>query len=207
MKDLLFFCLLAVLLMSAATAFVSGGYTLRGMVRQMRRCVGLRAGMLVHNAITTGRHECGGLALRSDAAISTRYLLGKVGSDAQHVAVVAAASDKPIGIMADEAEAAEALVNVQLLGSLEGTQIMVAGGDITAFADVYSDGAGKVVVEPSAAGTYWWVGRAVEAGSDGLEIEVIPRLPQKVVVVANGASLATTQAAMTGGAIVKVLGS
>lgn len=139
-----------------------------------------------------------GKTLKSDAAIATRYLLGKFGSDVNHVAVIAAASNKPLGVMTDEASAAEEEIFVELLGLTNRTIAMVADGVIALDADVYSKGDGKVTVKPTAAGTYWRVGRALMASTaDGDVIEVEPCRPRKLIVVsaldsANGALAAAT---------------
>lgn len=177
--------------------------SLHKLTNVMRKSARVRA----YNALGDGTHPAGKLSLLSDAAITTRHLLGKRGSDASHVAVISAASDEPLGVIFDEAAAAEASVGVQLLGAAPETVLMVAQGTITIDADVYSHSNGKVTTEPTSAGTYWKVGKARTASTAGLLIEVEPIVPQKVVVVANASTLAQTQAAMTGGAVVIVLGA
>jgi hypothetical protein len=67
---------------------------------------------------------------------------------------------KPIGVCTDEAAAAEDLVNVDLLGITGRTLPLIAKVAIAVGADVYSYGDGKVTVKPTAAGTYWKVGKA-----------------------------------------------
>lgn len=120
----------------------------------------------------------------SDGAIATRYLLGKIGSDADHV-VASGAADEPIGVITDEAGAAEDPVNVDLFGSACETKLMVGSEAIAAGADVYTAAGGKVQDEPAAAGTYWLVGRALTAcGGDGQQVAVDPVKPIKVVVIA-----------------------
>jgi hypothetical protein len=91
--------------------------------------------------IAEGTHE-DSVSRYTDAAITTRHLLYKVGSDASHIAV-SGASDLPIGTIADEATAAEELVAVQLLGK-KGTKRMVASEAINAGALVYAAASGKV---------------------------------------------------------------
>lgn len=178
-----------------------------GALAALRRSIGLRGGILAFNSLTSGIHPRGILSLRTDAAVAAKNYLGKRGSDASHVAVIAAASDQPLGLMKDEAEAAEYPVNVQLLGLSENTEVGVAGEDIAIDTDVYSKGDGTLCDQPAVAGTYWLVGRSVEAASNGQPIEFSPCRPQKIIIVANAANLATTQAAMSGGAIVQVLGA
>lgn len=124
------------------------------------------------------------LSKRSDAAITSRYLLGKVGSDIGHTAVTAAVTDIPLGVIIDEASAAEEVVGVALLGVFPGTVKMVANAAITAGALVSVGAAGgKVATLPGAAGTYYIVGRALTAaGADGDVIEVQHCFPTQRVV-------------------------
>lgn len=156
-----------------------------------------------YNAIGDGSRQV--LSLRADAVMATRNLLVKVGSDASHAAVISAAANEPLGLCTDEAAAAEDPIAVAMLGVADKTVPMVAQGTIAANVDVYSYGDGTVTTVPTAAGTFWKVGKSRTASTAGLEIEVEPCLPVLTKVVANGASLATTQAAMSGGAVVIVL--
>src|SRR5438876_808545 len=71
--------------------------------------------------IAEGTHGTGMLTKLTDAAISGRYKVVKFGSDAAHVAIIAAATDVPLGICTDEASGAELPVNVAIFGSTEGT--------------------------------------------------------------------------------------
>ncbi|MBB5033165.1 hypothetical protein [Prosthecobacter vanneervenii] len=158
-----------------------------------------------HNALGDGTHAH--LSLRADAPIGTKNYLVKRGSDANHAAVVAAASDEPLGVCPDEADAAEDPIDVILLGVAKRTVLMVAQGTIAADVDVYSYGDGTVTTTPAATGTYWKVGKSRTASTAGLEIEVEPCQPRLTKVVANAATLATTQAAMVNGAVVIVLGA
>jgi hypothetical protein len=173
-------------------------------IRQLRRALGFPVNVCT-NALGDGVHESGILSKRADATHSYRYLLVKTGTDADHVAVNGA-SDKPLGLCADTPEAAEDPANVHLLGAVKGTQLCVASEAITAGSDLYTAASGKVQNEPTSAGTYYRIGRAVTASGADLDvIEFEPCLPQLVKIVANGSTLAQTQAAMSGGAIVIVL--
>lgn len=126
-----------------------------------------------------------GKTMLSSAAVATRYLLGKFGADYRHVAAVAAASDEPIGVITDEAAAAEEEMFVELLGLTNRTVPMVAGVAITLGADLYALASGKVGLKPTAAGTYWRVGKALQpADADGDVIEVQPCKPRKLIVIA-----------------------
>jgi hypothetical protein len=133
--------------------------------------------------IAEGTHA-GMITKLTDAAITTRHLLVKVGSDSDHIAVCGA-SDRPRGLCDDEAGAAEEPVNVNLLGCGNTTQKMVASDAIADDVDVFTAADGKIQNEPSAAGTYYKVGRSMGAAStDGDEIEVEPCHPIAYVVAA-----------------------
>lgn len=139
-----------------------------------------------------------GKTMLSSAAVATRFLLGKFGADYRHVAALAAASDEPIGVITDEASAAEEEMFVELLGLTNRTVPVVAGVAITLGADLYALASGKVGLKPTAAGTYWKVGKALQpADADGDVFEMQPQKPRKLIVVAalesaNGALAAAT---------------
>jgi len=118
----------------------------------------------------------------ADAALSTQHLLVKVGSDAAHVAVMAAVTDVPIGTVPDTPALGDSCA-VRLLGSHDGTITMVASEACAAGVRVYANNAGKVNDLPAAAATYFCVGTALTAAAaDGDEIEVDPCIPYPVVV-------------------------
>jgi len=131
--------------------------------------------------IGEGTH-CGSISKKADAAIATRNLLVKFGSDGDHVAACGA-NDIPLGPVDDEAEAAEDFINVRLLGVDGMTQLMVASEAITAGEAVFTAANGKVQDLPGGAGTYYQVGYALTAaGADGDVIEVQHCAPIKTVV-------------------------
>lgn len=148
-----------------------------------RRENGVKGGVFNLANIAVGIHDCT-TTLLADAAISTRYLLVKHGSDAQH-GEVCGANDRPIGICTDEPTAAEDAFAVNLFGAQCETQRVVANGAIAAGVDVYTAAGGKVGVEPTTAGTYFRVGRTLfAAGADGDVIEIDPIEPERLVVIA-----------------------
>lgn len=175
-------------------------------LRGLRRAAGLHAGILRVNALTDGTHATGRIGhLLADAALTTRHLLVKTGSDAAHFAACGA-GDRPLGLCIDEPSGAEEAATIAFLGAAPGTVRMVGSEAIAAGADVYTAASGKVQDEPTSAGTYYHVGRAITACSaDGDTFEVTPRLPQLVKVIASGSDLNAVKAAMSGGAIVIVL--
>lgn len=126
-------------------------------------------------------NDSGNKTYLADAALTTRYLIGKIGSDANHVAACGA-SDIPIGVIEDEPAAAEDAVNLRLL-SHPGSSLMVASEAITAGEEVFTAASGKIQDLPAGAGTYYSIGFALTAASaDGDVIEVLNRVPVKTVV-------------------------
>lgn len=131
--------------------------------------------------VAEGTHE-NALTRLADAALGTRFLLVKIGSDANHVAVCGV-DDIPLGIATDEPAAAEDPVNVELLGVGERTLLGVASAAIAAGDLVVAAASGKLRTLPVAAGTYYIMGRALgAAGADGDTIEFVPSFPVQRVV-------------------------
>lgn len=142
-----------------------------------------RGSIIATNVLGFGWHEGGKIGYKADAALTTRFLLAKIGSDANHV-TYAGTSDIPIGVITDEAAAAEDLVNVRLLGSSNHATVpMVASAAITVGDMVVSAANGKIRTLPGTTGTYYIIGRALQAASaDGDVIEVDPYPPIQRVV-------------------------
>lgn len=143
---------------------------------------GYRLGGLLPLAnIAEGTHE-GGVTMLTDAAITTRFLLGKVGTDANHVAVCGA-NDKPCGVIEDEADAAEDPVFVGFLGATSRSRKFVADDAYAANTDIFTAANGKVSDESAVAGTYYKVGRLLQAsGADGDVVEAESHAPIALVV-------------------------
>jgi hypothetical protein len=123
------------------------------------------------SSITVGTHK-GNVTRKTDAAIATRFLLGKVGSDEDHIALCGV-GEKPIGIITDEATAAEKDVNVALLGGTDETRKGVASGAVAAGDNVYPAAAGKLSTL-AAGGTHYLSGRAITGAADNETFEFIP---------------------------------
>jgi predicted RecA/RadA family phage recombinase len=133
--------------------------------------------------IAEGVHGDGCITKLTDAALATRNVLVKIGSDISHVAVTTAGTEIPLGVVNDEASAAEENVNVQLLGQKQGTVLMVASAAITAGDLVVAAANGKIATLSASAGTYYIVGRALNAATtDGDLVEVAHCLPVQRVV-------------------------
>lgn len=151
---------------------------LHGYIRRLARTLALpRDVIALANASESGVHEGGRITRKTDAAIATRNLLVKVGSDANHVAL-AGAGEQAIGVCTDEAGAAEDLVNVQLLACADRTVLVVTNGAgaIAAGDVVVAAANGKVAKIAAGAGNYYVVGIALEAPAtaDGEKFEIIP---------------------------------
>jgi hypothetical protein len=124
--------------------------------------------------IAEGVHGSGNITKGVDAPITERYLLGKIGSATDRVAVCGA-TDSPIGVITDEAAAVGDPVNVALLGSVTGTVRMVASAAISQGALVEPAASGRVQTLGAGAGTHHVVGRALDvATAAGDVIEVDP---------------------------------
>lgn len=126
--------------------------------------------------------RAGSFTAKAAAAITSRYLLVKPTTNKLEVAI-AGASDFPIAQVDDEAAAAGDLVNANLLGLSDRTLLMVASEAIALDDEIYTAANGKVQDLPTAAGTYYKVGRPLStASADGELIEVIPCYPVKVII-------------------------
>jgi hypothetical protein len=131
--------------------------------------------------IGEGRHATGIINRKSDAAITERYRIVMVGSDANHIAITTAITDIPLGICQDEPAAAELNCAVQLLNSGQGTVFMRAAAAIANNALLEATASGRVQTLTVTTGTHYIVGRALQAAaSAGDPLEVEPCF-QKVV--------------------------
>lgn len=158
---------------------------------------GLRQAFATANVETaSGSHKV--LTRRADAALSSRYLLVKSGSDALHAAVCGAA-DYPIGSTSDTPGAAEDIINVNPLSNSEYTRQLRAATALAAGVDVYTAANGFVQALPSSAGTYYKVGRtvaaAVQEASGSFTVEVATQSPGKTLVIAAATGTAATDVA------------
>lgn len=122
---------------------------------------------------------------KATAALATRGVFVKAGASDEYIAAITATSDKPIGVIDDQADAAGEGIVVELSGINGRTIPCVAGAAIAVLnSDVYTDATGKVVVKPTAAGTYWKVGRNLTlagAANDPVEVQLCE--PEKLIVV------------------------
>lgn len=149
---------------------------------------------------SAGSHKV--LTRRADAALTSRYLLVKQGSDALHSAVCGA-SDYPIGSTSDTPGADEDIINVNPLSSSEHTRQLRCASALAAGVDVYTAANGFVQALPSSAGTYFKVGRTVAAAaqeaSNSYTVEVAPCSPVKTVLATTLADVAAVNTLLGNG--------
>ncbi len=131
--------------------------------------------------LAEGAHA-GEITKKTDAAITTRFLFMKRGSDDDHVAVCTADTDNPIGICTDESAAAEDPVNIATLGCAPTTRKVTLGGTVAVGDFLQVDSNSKAKKLSTSTGTYYIVGRALMAGVSGdiIEMDPIPSV-QRVV--------------------------
>jgi hypothetical protein len=135
---------------------------------------------LANDNLTPKTHHCN-KTYKSDGAIA-KYLLLKLGTDAGHVDVCAAAN-MPIGNSEDSPAAAEDPLSVELFGVTDHTRIGIASEAIAAGVDVYTAAGGKIQDLPVANGTYYLVGHSLQAAAaDGDKFEFVPCKPIKTVI-------------------------
>jgi hypothetical protein len=129
-----------------------------------------------------GRHYGGKITRKCDGKLSA-FAFVKAGSEAGSVAATTAPTEQPIGTAMHDTDAKGDDVAIELPGGSPGTKLAVAGGAISALARICAGEGGKAVALPSAAGTYWVVGRALTAATaEGDEIEFEGCVPYPVTV-------------------------
>jgi hypothetical protein len=132
--------------------------------------------------IAEGTHD-GMITKLADAAYG-RNLVYKVGSDADHIAT-AGVADIPLGVSDDESAAAEDPLDLLLLGSIRRTVLAQASAAVITQGDYVVPAAnGQVRKLPTASGTYYIIGRALNttAGNSGDLCEFDPCVPVQRVV-------------------------
>ena len=138
------------------------------------------------NAILAAEfHEHGRVTRTLNNAVATRYLLAKAGTAPATEADLSTANTRPVGYFTDTGAAGDSIA-VQLFGSAKSTAVGVASGAITAGDVICTDASGKIQTEPTSAGTYYIIGRALTATSaDGDLLEYAPiAFPIKLLVIA-----------------------
>ena len=150
-----------------------------GKLHNIREQTGIGRTVRLAN-IAEGTHN-GNITKEADAAITERFLLGKIGTASDRIDGCGA-SDIPIGVITDEAEEEGDLVNVNLFGSSRGTVLMVASAAINQGALLEPAASGRVQTLGIGPGTHHVVGRALDAASAaGDVIEVDPHYFLRVI--------------------------
>jgi hypothetical protein len=144
-------------------------------------------------------------------ATHTDYILVKRGATPATGYDVCGVADQPFALALDTVATGETgLPRALLMLGLAQRNVPVRVSEASTVGEnAYTAANGRVQSgQPATAGTYWHVGRHTKAQATAGELgEIEPCQPRKVVVIANAASLATTQAAMLDGATVIVLAS
>ena len=116
-----------------------------------------------------------------DEAVTTKNLLMKAGTDADHVAICGA-SDIPKGFCPDEGAAGDE-VELRYLGAAhQETGLGVASGAVAADDRLVPATGGKVKTLPATSGTYWIVGKSIKGAADGEPVEMVEFTPYQVTV-------------------------
>jgi len=171
-----------------AIAFIGVVIALAVWLKPNRSAIAGGASMILFN-IGEGTHgdQYGGISLLPDAALSTRFLVAKVGATPGTTAAICTSTDIPLGIFQDQTLAvggADDLtmpVAIRLFGSATETR-KVAINSTVSYGDwliVDSANPGFAKTDPATASTTVWViGRALLAGAAGDTIEMDPFLRQ-----------------------------
>lgn len=133
---------------------------------------------------TRVRTSNGGLLGKIAAAAINPYLLVKRGASDEHATIIASASDIPIGVTVDGADAAGDALAVAILGKGETKPVKLAAspGTVNAGTLLISAGDGTAKALPVTPGTYQVIGRALDAGTGGQVIQVADCAPYDLIV-------------------------
>jgi len=159
------------------------------------RLSALHARRPVFANVAQGTHA-GYITVTAASAFSGKYLLAKADATAGEVDPCGA-SDCPVGVATDEAAAGDPLA-LKILGVSPQSVLVTASGAIAAGAYLYAAASGCVQGEPSSAGTYYLVGRALTAATGaGDQIEAETCVPVKLIVLAKPSSTVAAINALT----------
>jgi hypothetical protein len=168
------------LLILAATRY-SLNINQRGVLSIRRRSIDLANNSILVNITPKGRATA-----VADAAFTSRYLIAKRGAYYYSIAI-AGQGDTPYGVVPDMTPTTDTDLSyplpVHILGLNEDTERMIASGAINIDALLTTDAAGQIRAVPSAAGTYWVLGKAKTAAvAQNDQVEVIPCFPYQLTV-------------------------
>ena len=159
----------------------SAGQGADEVMDEMEQMVFANIGEGVHGDVN------GGFSKLPDAAIATRYLFAKPGSDADHAAI-AGHTDIPYGIFQDttlQVGGADDLtlpVAVRPMGAASSTRLVAINSTVALGDFLVPDDNGYAKTLPGASGTYYICGRALQAGQAGDTIEMDPCVPVQRVI-------------------------
>jgi hypothetical protein len=149
----------------------------------------------VFSNIAQGTHA-GYLTVTAASAFTSKYLLAKADSTAGEVDVCGA-SDCPVGVATDDADEGDPLA-LKILGVSPQSILVTANGAIAAESYLYAAANGEVQPEPTAAGIYYLIGRALGAATAaGDHIEAETCVPVKLIVLAKPTSTVAAITALT----------
>lgn len=130
------------------------------------------------NVASQGTHEGGCLTVKAVEPIGMRYVFGSLDADGKYVSVASLGKTdhaRAVGIITDEADAADDFINLQVLGAGSSTLVVVAGSDIEAGQLLTSNADGKAVpVNAQEAGTYFVYGIALRSAHEQELVEITP---------------------------------
>jgi hypothetical protein len=158
-----------------------------------RRAGALNGRRPVFANVAQGTHA-GYVTVTAASAFTGKYLLAKADSTAGEIDVCGA-SDCPVGVATDEAAVGDP-VAMKILGVSPQSVLVTASGALAAESYLYAAANGTVQTEPTTAGTYYLVGRALTAATAaGDQIEAETCVPVKLIILAKPTS---TVAGITG---------
>jgi len=175
-------------LVALLTGRASGGLSSQRLrVRALRRPVFAN--------IAQGTHT-GYVTLTAGTAFASKYLLAKADATAGEIDVCGV-SDCPVGIATDEADIGDPLA-MKILGVSPQSALVTASAAINAGAYLYTAANGEVQAEPTVAGTYYLIGRAIGSASGAGDIfEAETCVPVKLIVLAKPSSTVAAINALT----------
>ncbi len=145
--------------------------------------------------VAQGTHA-GYVTVTAASAFSGKYLLAKADATAGEVDPCGA-SNCPVGIATDEADEGDPLA-LKILGVNPQSVLVTASGALAAGAYLYTAANGEVQGEPTTAGTYYLVGRALTAATAaGDLIEAETCVPVQLIVLAKPSSTVAAINALT----------
>ncbi len=157
------------------------------------RCDGARRPVFAN--VAQGTHA-GYVTATAASAFSGKYLLAKANATAGEVDPCGA-GDCPVGVATDEADIGDPLA-LKILGVNPQSVLVTASGAIAAGAYLYAAANGKVQGEPTSAGTYYLVGRALTTATGaGDQLEAETCVPVKLIVLAKPTSTVAAINALT----------